>query len=407
MDLRSLPSQLNSSDRCNERRKIIERELGVDLSNLSIDPTKLGTAEEKNCEQMFGHVPIPVGLAGPLSIHFSDRSSGSPVVSNVEPATAATNVYLPLATTEAALVASVNRGCKALSMSGGVQTSSIYHGMTRSLAFNLQLSTVNFQQKVRELENQWKQVGENTSEHLKILSYDLEEAEDYLFLTINCDTDEAMGMNMVTIAAQEIGQWLEENIEGLEFVTVAGNVDSDKKPSKRTHDQGRGYEATAEVIIPSAVIKDVLKSTPADLLRTAHAKLDIGSRVAGAIGSNLQAANIIAALYLATGQDAAHVVEGSLADTHVSEHADGLKISVRCPAILVGVCGGGTQLPAQSQALGLLLKQETSLHPCKQLAEIVAAAVLAGEISLLAAQATHTLAKAHVKLGRASLDKIE
>jgi len=386
MDLRSLPTRLNSSDRCNERRKIIERELGVDLSNLSIDPNRLGTAEEKNCEQMFGHVPIPVGLAGPLRIQFSSNETS--------------DVYLPLATTEGALVASVNRGCKALSMSGGVRTSSVHHGMTRSIAFSYQQSTVDYQQKSKELEEQWKKVGESTSNHLKILSYDLEESDNHLFLTINCDTSEAMGMNMVTIASQAIGEWLSENIEGLEFITVAGNVDSDKKPSKRTHDKGRGYEVTAEATLSSDIINEVLKSTPENLLRTAHAKLDIGSKIAGALGSNLQATNVIAALYLATGQDAAHVVEGSLADTTVEKCTNGLKVSTRCPAILIGIRGGGTGLPAQSQALGLLLKPDTGLKPCKQLAETIAAAVLAGEISLLAAQATHTLAKSHTILAR-------
>ncbi|MFH1670712.1 MAG: hypothetical protein ABIA92_03955, partial [Patescibacteria group bacterium] len=137
----------------------------------------------------------------------------------------------------------------------------------------------------------------------------------------------------------------------------------------------------------------------------------------------LQAANVIAALYLATGQDAAHVVEGSLADTTVTcasscptrvlrvdmrkDKDAHVTISVRCPAILVGIRGGGTQLPAQSQALNLLLNRIPNsefriphIHPCKQLAEIVAAAVLAGEISLLAAQTTHTLAKSHTLLAR-------
>ena len=306
MDLRSLSSGLNSFDRCAERCKIIERELGVDLGALSIDPEKLGSAEERNCEQMFGHVPIPVGLAGPLKVHFSDDCSRDPRVP-------AADVYLPLATTEGALVASVNRGCKALSLAGGVRLKSIYHGITRSLAFrilNYQLSIAN---SIQKLESEWKQIGEDTSNHLKIMGFCIDEADDHVFLTINCDTDEAMGMNMVTIAAQAIGEWLENEIEGLEFVTVAGNVDSDKKPSMRTKTNGRGYEVIAEAELSDDVIREVLKSDSESLTQTAHAKLNVGSKVAGALGSNLHAANIISALYLATGQDSAHVVEGSLA----------------------------------------------------------------------------------------------
>ncbi|MFH1348031.1 MAG: hypothetical protein ABIH58_00165 [Patescibacteria group bacterium] len=267
----------------------------------------------------------------------------------------------------------------------------------------------NFIETINKLKPEWMKIGESTSSHLKIINYYIDECDNHLFVTINCDTDEAMGMNMVTIAAQAIGEWIEAHIPELEFITVAGNVDSDKKPSKRTHDLGRGYEVFAEAELSEEVIKDVLHTTPYSLLTTAQAKLESGSKVAESIGSNLQAANIIAALYLATGQDAAHVVEGSMADTTITDVAEDrylpLRISVRCPAILVGVRGGGTQLPAQSQCLQLLTKpinqltnQPINLH----LAEIIGAAVLAGEISLLAAQATHTLAKSHKSLARNS-----
>ncbi|MBU2213510.1 3-hydroxy-3-methylglutaryl-CoA reductase [Patescibacteria group bacterium] len=403
MNLRNLPEDLDSAKRCEARRKLIEKTFGVDLSALQIDPTKLGTAEEKNCEQMFGHVPIPVGLAGPLKIHFSSDETS--------------DVYLPLATTEAALVASVNRGCKALSTSGRVKTKSIYHGISRSIAFGFPELDLRGNQEasllsqIRNRKDDWIAVGEQTSRHLKIIDWLIDARDNHVFLTIYADTDEAMGMNMVTIAAQAIGEWVEENLKRHQpiFLTVAGNVDSDKKPSQRTHDKGRGYEVTAEIILPTQVIEEVLKTTPEKLLRTAHAKLDIGSRVAGAIGSNLQAANVIAALYLATGQDAAHVVEGSLADTtvtcasscptrvlRVDMRKDAhVTISVRCPAILVGIRGGGTGLPAQSQCLELLQNPSP-----KEFAEIIAAAVLAGEISLLAAQTTHTLAKSHTLLAR-------
>src|SRR3989338_4545769 len=149
-------------------------------------------------------------------------------------------------------------------------------------------------------------------------------------------------------------------------------------------------------------------------MKTARAKLEIGSEVAGALGKNLHAANIIAALYLATGQDAAHVVEGSLADTIIesfpSPVGEGLgvgaiRISVRIPALLLGIRGGGTTLPAQQQCLDLILKsqianRQSQIVPCRYLAELFAAAVLAGEISLLAAQSNHTLAKVHKNLAR-------
>jgi len=448
VDLRTLPSGLNPEQRCNERRQRVETETHVDLANLQTDEARIGQADEKNCEQMIGAVPLPVGIAGPLTVTFSSGEKSE--------------VFLPLATTEAALVASVNRGCKVLSTIGGAAVQSIYHGMSRSIVLkpknekihsytNLRrrlpaedppkaneggfshadlLSTVGkptLADAIASLEKDWKRIGEATSGHLKILRYDLDESDGYTFLTISCNTSEAMGMNMTTIAAQAIGDFLAQELDA-ELITIAANVDSDKKPSKRTHDRGRGYEVTASAVVPSSVIAEVLKTTPEKLLAVADAKLRVGSKIAGAIGSNLHAANVIAALYLATGQDAAHVVEGSLADTTVEADfglresdlgkqttrgpkssvrgplPSRIRITTRLPALLVGVRGGGTALPAQNQCLSLILKPQRgmlpALRPTQQLAETIGAAVLAGELSLLAAQATQTLASSHKKLAR-------
>src|SRR3989344_4086843 len=384
MDLRNLPAELDAHERVSKRRTIIEKELGVALSALQISPQQIGMADEQNCEQMFGAVPIPVGLAGPLKIKFSSGEIH--------------DVYLPLATTEGALVASVNRGCKAVTEAGGVRVSSEYIGITRSIAFEVK-DGKDISQKIRELESSWKEVAEATSDHLKILSYDIDTKDGVLFLTLVADTDEAMGMNMLTLAAQAVGEFLSKELKIL-MLTVAGNLDSDKKPSIRTKTKGRGFRVIAEVTISDEIIKRVLKTDSDTLLKTARAKLKIGSKLAGALGSNQHVANVIATLYLATGQDAGHIVEGSLSDTNVSRAEGGIAIKVELPAILVGVRGGGTNLPAQKQCLDLLLKEKTKLRPSAQLAEILGGAVLAGELSLLAAQATHTLARAHQTLAR-------
>ena len=389
MDLRNLGDDVDASERVSQRRALIEKELNTDLSAVEISAQQIGSADEQNCEQMFGAIPIPVGLAGPLSIHFSSGETHS--------------VFLPLATTEAALVASINRGSKALTQAGGVRVSSEYVGITRSIAFEAQHAK-EIGQKIRELESVWKKIAEETSQHLKILSYEIDSQDDVLFLTIAADTDEAMGMNMVTIATQAVGEFLSEEL-GITMLTVAGNVDSDKKPSTRTKIHGRGFRVRAESTLPEEIIERVLKSDSRALLRTARAKLEIGSKLAGALGTNLHVANVIAALYLATGQDAAHVVEGSLADTVVRKCPNGISISVELPALLVGVRGGGTSLPAQKQCLDLLLRAKTHLHRSTQLAETVGAAVLAGEISLLAAQASNTLAGAHRALARQKPEK--
>ncbi len=382
MDLRNLPEGLSPAERCAERRARIEAETGTNLSSLQTEEARIGQADERNCEQMFGTVPLPVGCAGPLAITFSSGEKR--------------HIHLPLATTEGALVASVNRGCKAITTSPeGARVEARQHGISRSLVLKPKNGKVQpYTTEIEQRQNAWKKIGEATSNHLKIL-----EADGYTFLTLFADTDEAMGMNMITIAAQAIGDWLAEELDA-ELITIAANVDSDKKPSKRTHDRGRGFEVAASAVLPSSVIADVLKTTPEKMLAVADAKLRVGSRIAGAICSNLHAANMIAALYLATGQDAAHVVEGSLADTTVTRQGDGIAITVRLPAVIVGVRGGGTALPAQKQCLDLLLAPETKLRRKQQLAESIGAAVLAGEVSVLAAQASQTLASAHRKLAR-------
>ncbi len=384
MDLRTLPPDMTSDERVSERRACIEKRLGIDLAHLTIGDEQIGVADEQNCEQMFGAVPIPVGLAGPLRIQFSSGEGR--------------DIFLPLATTEGALVASVNRGCKAVTAAGGAWVSSAYVGITRSIAFEAD-DERGVSDKITALESTWKKIAEATSSHLAILSYEIDAKDGIVFLTIASDTDEAMGMNMVTIAAQAVGEFLAKELQ-IQFLTVAGNVDSDKKPSARTKKYGRGYKVKAEVTLSEEIIRSILKSDPDSLLKTAHAKLEIGSSVAGALGRNLHVANVVAALYLATGQDVAHVVEGSLTDTRVSRDGGGIRFSVDIPAILVGVRGGGTNLPAQKQCLDMVLKEKTILRPSTQLAETIACAALAGEISLLAAQSTHTLAASHLALTR-------
>lgn len=386
MDLRNLPDSLDAAARIAKRRSLIEEELELDLGALRIDPDQIGLADRRNCEQMIGMVPVPVGIAGPLPMRFSSGETA--------------HAYLPLATTEGALVASINRGCKAAREAGFIRVTSDYVGITRSIAFALTKGR-EVEEKIRSLESAWKKAGEATSDHLKILSYEIESRDDILFLTLSADTDEAMGMNMITIAAQAVATFLSEQLD-IPILTVAGNVDSDKKPSARTKEKGRGYHVQANILIPETVVRSVLKSDSKKLVGTARAKLEAGSALASALGKNLHAANTIAALYLSTGQDVAHVVEGSLADTSVSLDREGIRISVDLPAILVGVRGGGVMLPAQGQNLSILLKHKTTLRPGAQLAETIGAAVLAGEVSLLAAQATGTLGEAHSALSRES-----
>ncbi len=380
MDLRTNITG-ESAEQCEERRARIEKELGIDVSIARVNKATIGAANEKNCENMWGQVPLPLGLAGPLSV--------------INSANEKTAVFVPLATTEGALVASINRGCKAAKE---IKTTSVYHGMSRSIALR-STDPKKLKETIEAKHSVWRKIAEATSGHLKLLSFTIDTAEDIVFLTLFCDTDLAMGMNMTTIAAQAAGEWLAKEL-GVEFLSVAANVDSDKKPSMYTKEHGRGYTVDASAVIDAKTLSSVLKTDADTLLQTFHAKIKLGSKIAGALGHNAHAANIISALYLATGQDPAHTVEGSLTDTQIVKEGDGIRISIHSPAILVGTIGGGTALPVQKACLDVILHETTKLKKSQQLAEIVGATVLAGELSLLAALSAQQLTKAHTTLGR-------
>ena len=205
---------------------------------------------------------------------------------------------------------------------------------------------------------------------------------------------------MVTIATEAIGMLITQET-GAVFLSVSGNFCVDKKASWQNVILGRGFRAWSEVLLPTTVITDGLKTTTDELLELWEVKCLIGSSITGSIGSNGHAANVIAALFLATGQDLAHVVEGSMTTTLMNREADGIRVSVTIPSLMVGTIGGGTGLATQKEALSLLgIAGGNEGKNAQQLAEIVAAAILAGEVSELAALSSHTLVCAHQKLGR-------
>ena len=206
-----------------------------------------------------------------------------------------------------------------------------------------------------------------------------------------------MGMNMATIASEAVCKVICENT-GAEMVSVSGNMCTDKKPAAINMIEGRGKTVIAEATIPKDLAEEKLHASVKSIVETNTRKNLIGSAMAGSLGFNAHAANMVAALYLATGQDPAQVVEASSAMT-VCEEVDGdLYISVRMPAVEIGTVGGGTKLPAQSEALSMI--DCKGADRARKFAELVAVTVLAGELSTLGAQAAGHLGKAHADLGR-------
>lgn len=357
-----------------ERRKKLEKLLQRELKNIgtfSLDEVKAST---RNCENMIGVAQVPMGVAGPIKINLK-------------------KIFVPLATTEGALVASVNRGCKAITQSGGAKVLIEKIGATRGPVFKTKglSESVKFVGWLNAHTNELIHWSERTSSHLKLLKFEPVIIGSYVFVRFYFDTDRAMGMNMVTIATEAMAGYIKKKT-GIACLSISGNFCVDKKPSALNFILGRGIKINAEVILTKNVLKKTLKTTAQKFFDVWLGKCMVGSAVSGSMGFNAQFANILSAVFLATGQDVAHITEGSVGITTAEIIGESLKVGVYLPDILIGTVGGGTGLATQSEALSIIGKNN--------LAEGIGGAVLAGEISLLASLSEGSLGRAHIRLGR-------
>jgi len=372
------------------RREFLERRCGLDLKNIASTSLNFNDVVGKNCENTIGAVQVPLGVAGPLLIE-GEYAKGE--------------FYVPLATTEGALIASINRGCKAITESGGAKVRVIGDCMTRAPVFKLKdlSDAVEFVNWVERNFEEIKRVAESTTRHGRLLWIRPYLLGNNVWLRMGFHTGDAMGMNMVTIASQKVVDYIENLFPKARCVALSGNMCVDKKPSLLNELEGRGKSVISEAVIRRDVVKRVLKSDPHSIFEVNLVKNLLGSARSGSISFNAHYANIVAAVFLATGQDLAQVVESSMGYTWVEVRNGDLYISVTLPSLEVGTVGGGTRLPTQREALELLGCYGSGDPPgtnAKKLAEIVASTVLAGELSLLAALSAGHLARAHERLGR-------
>ncbi len=362
-----------------DRREFLEKKLNISLKKISqafIDEEK-----DIHCENLIGETTLPLGVAGPLLISYHKKTK---------------EYYLPLATTEGALVASVNRGCKAITLSKGAKVFIEDNGITRGPVFETKNLKESFTLKkfIEENFSLIKKEAEKTSSHLKLLRHEVKIIGHLVYLRFFYDTDLAMGMNMATIATQAIVHFIETRTKA-KCIAVAGNFDIDKKPAWLNFYSPRGISGWGEVFLTDKVLKEVLKTTKEKIYQVWLDKNLQGSIVSGSLGFNSHFANIVAAFFAATGQDLAHTVEGSLGMTTAKINTNGLYFSVYLPSIVLGMIGGGTKLSTKKEAIAI-----TQVKNKKELAAILISGVLAGEISLLASLAEGTLACSHQRLGR-------
>ena len=389
LKLYELEKEVPAVDAIRIRREFIESETGIKLDNVGIFSIDVERVVKRNCENMIGTVQVPVGVAGPLLVN-GEYAHGS--------------YYLPLATTEGALVASVNRGCSAITRSGGAEVRILHDGMTRAPVFAAR-SVAHAKQAVDWVaghEAELRAAAESTTSHGKLTGIMPFIAGTSVFFRLNFDTKDAMGMNMVTIASAKVADLIAQGT-GVRLVALSGNMCTDKKPAAINEILGRGRSVVAGVALSHDLISAIFKTDAATLFEVNYRKNLIGSARAGSMGFNAHAANVVAAMFIACGQDAAHAIDGSTCLTTVDPVPTGVYVAVTLPSLPVGTVGGGTAVETQQECLKLLGVAGGGTPPgtnAKKLAEIIGSGVLAGELSLLGALAAQHLARAHQQLGR-------
>ena len=389
LKLYELEKDLPPLDAIRVRRGFIEQETGTSLENLGIFSIDIERVVKRNCENMIGTVQVPVGVAGPLLVQ-GEYAQG--------------NYYLPLATTEGALVASVNRGCSAITKAGGAQVRILHDGMTRAPVFAAE-SVVHAKQVadwVGEHYDDLRAVAESTTSHGVLTDIVAFIAGTSVFVRLEFDTKDAMGMNMVTIASAKVAELVAQGT-GARLVALSGNMCTDKKPAAINGIMGRGRSVVAGVALSHELISQILKTDANSLFEVNYRKNLVGSARAGSMGFNAQAANVVAAMFIACGQDAAHAIDGSTCITTVDLTESGAYVAVTLPSLPVGTVGGGTGVETQQECLrilGVAGSGNPSGTNARKLGEIIGAGVLAGELSLIGALAAQHLARAHQQLGR-------
>lgn len=315
-------------------------------------------------------------------------------------------VMVPLATFETPLWPSVHRGAKVCNEAGGIRAVVIDDKMTRSILVEANSMIDAHEALISLLQHKeaMQSIVAETSQFTKLIDLHAQMVGNLIYLRFEYETGDASGHNMVTLASDHLLQWILLRFPQLQYVSISGNYCADKKVSAVNGILGRGKYVVAEVSIPKQLCKRFLKTTPDKIAQLNVKKNLLGSIVAGGVRTaNAHFANILLGLYLATGQDAANLIEGSQGMVHTTVKGEDLYFTVTLPNIIVGTVGNGKTFDYVRENLRLLgcLEVRDVGENAKRLAMIAAATVLCGELSLLAALTNPgELMKGHLKLER-------
>ena len=334
---------------------------------------------------------IPMKWIGPILLNGSEVSE---------------SVSVPLATFETPLWPSTDRGAAICNKAGGITVSILGDCMSRSILVEAKtaLEAATAFQDLLVSKAEIKKVVESTSRHIQFLNTHQEQIGNLLYVRLEMQTDDASGHNMVTKAADQVLAWICKKYPYLSYVSISANICTDKKVSAINGIRGRGKSVVADVLLPRKLVERYLKSTPEEIVELNIKKNLIGSILAGSVRSaNAHFANMLLALYLATGQDAANIIEGSQGIVYAKVQNGDLYFSVSLPNIIVGTVGSGKHIDFVRENLQKMgcLEERAPGQNARRLAAIAAACVLCGELSLLAAQTNPgELVATHMELER-------
>ena len=367
------------------RRKTVTAETGAALTHtgsFSFDPAVL----PGNMEGFSGVAQVPLGFAGPLVVD-GEHAKGE--------------FFIPMATSEGTLVASYNRGMRLTREAGGVRTTVIDDAMQRAPVFVFRDARAarGFGRWVEGNFAAIKAKAEETTRFGKLRDIEQYGVSKMRFLRFNYTTGDAAGQNMVTKATRAACMWMmEQGLEGLEHFALAANLDTDKKHSMLNSLRTRGKRVVAEVTLPARLIEEIMHTSGKALFRQRQLS-NLGTLLSGSINNGAHYANGIAAMFIACGQDVANVAESSAGFNYAELQDNGdYYFSVTIPSLVIATYGGGTGLPTQRECLEALgCYGHDKAH---KFAEIVAATVLCGEISLGAAIVADQWVSSHDTYGR-------
>ncbi|MBI1317959.1 MAG: hydroxymethylglutaryl-CoA reductase [Candidatus Hydrogenedens sp.] len=353
------------------------------LNHYSFDPAVL----PGNIEHFSGVAQVPIGFAGPLLVN-GEYAQGE--------------FFVPLATTEGTLVASYNRGMKALHASGGIKTTICSDAMQRAPVFIFKdaRDARDFGNWIKQEDTlaKMRELAESTTSIGKLLNIEHYIANKFLYLRFNYYTGDAAGQNMVGKATFLVCEWIKQERPEVLHYYLESNFATDKKGSQINVIRTRGKRVTAEATIPRAVLENLMH-TSVEPLHYHHQIANIGGFISHVNNNGAHSANGITAIFIATGQDVANVAESSAGILFAEKTPnDELYLSITIPSLIVGTYGGGTGLATQRECLEILGCYGTG--KVKKFAEIVAATVLAGELSLASAISGLDWVSSHDKYGR-------